>query len=367
MTAERNWEAGWYEEGDKAAVLAINRAEYGDVALSHEAYFDWVYAKNPMGPPIIPVARERDTGRVVGFAMFIPVRVSWAGEERRALIGYNMVVDPAYRRQGIQTKVTAMGPELGGKRGYHFFYVFPNPTSLLGLIKLGFHVVSQIPLVIRPLDIAALTESHVSKPLLRWGVSLGWKVAGSTIWREWRPSQNHLSLSIVEDTEFDDSYDHFWEQVKTKNELMLIRDRAFLQWRFHDIPIRRYEVLSARQGTEIVGYVVLRRADIRGTMAGLIADFLVLPGRRGDQAGLRLLHEALQRFKQAELPLSGGLMLPHTHEYAIMRRVGYLRAPQRLAPQPFHLVLKSISSGTPPSVLTRPEAWYMSIADHDAV
>jgi predicted N-acetyltransferase YhbS len=367
MKDECNWEEGWYEEGDKTTILAINQAEYGDVALSQESYFDWVYGKNSLGPPIIPVARDKGTDKVVGFAMFIPMRVSWAGEERRALLGYNMVVDPAYRRQGIQTKVSAVGPELGKKQGYDFFYAFPNPTSLLGLIKSKYHVVSQIPMIIRPLDIAALTETHVGKPLMRWGVNLGWEVARRTLCRERCPSQNGLPMRIVEDTTLDESYDRFWDHVKTKYNLMLVRDRAFLQWRFRDIPIRKYQILSARHSGQILGYVVLSQADIRGTMVGLIADFMVLPGEHGEQAGSRLLQEALQRFKAAQLLLTGGLMLPHTQEYALLQRAGYLRVPQRLAPQPFHLVLKSISGGIPSSVLTRPEAWYVSIADHDAV
>jgi predicted N-acetyltransferase YhbS len=239
MKVKRTWEAGWYEEQDKPGILAINQIQYGDVALSHEAYFDWLQTQNPMGSPILPRAREKETGKVVGFSMFIPMRVSWSGEERPALIGFNLVVALAYRRQGIHEMMAAAGTEEGKKRGYH---------------------------------------------------------------------------------------DRFWEQVKTKYDLMLVRDRTFLQWRFHEIPCRSYQVLSARQGTEIVGYIVLRQTDVRGTKTGLIADFLVLPGEHGNQAGLRLLYEALQCFRQARLPLTGALMLPHTQEYAVMRQAGYLRA-----------------------------------------
>ena len=367
MKDEREWKEGWYEEGDKTTILAMNQAQYGDVALSQEAYFNWVYASNPMGPPIIPVARDKETGKVVGFAMFVPMRVAWSGAECPALLGYNMLVEPAYRRQGIQTKVSAVGPEIGEKQGYEFFYVFPNPTSLMGLIKLDYRVVSQIPMVIRPLDIAALTETHIGMRLMRWGVNLGWGVAGRTLCRERCRYQNDLAMRIVEDTEFDESYDCFWGQIKTKYNLMLVRDRAFLQWRFHDIPTRRYEVLSARRGTEILGYIVLSQADIRGTNVGLIADLLVLPGERGDQAGLRLLHEALKRFNEAQLPLCGGLMLPHTQEYALMHRAGHLRVPGRFAPQPFHLVVKTWSNGMTTNALIQPERWHISIADHDAV
>jgi hypothetical protein len=81
----------------------------------------------------------------------------------------------------------------------------------------------------------------------------------------------------------------------------------------------------------------------------------------------RLLSEATRRFRDAKLAVAGGLMLPHTQEYAIMRRAGYLRAPDRFAPQPFHLFVKPYIDEPPLDVLTRPESWYVSIADHDAV
>jgi hypothetical protein len=102
-------------------------------------------------------------------------------------------------------------------------------------------------------------------------------------------------------------------------------------------------------------------------MTGIIADFMVLPGEQGDRAGLQLLQAALQRFEQAQVPLAGGLMLPHTQEYSIMRRAGFMRAPRPFAPQPFHLFIRSYSDDPPLSALTRPEGWYVSVADHDAV
>ena len=367
MTEERPFELGWYEERDKTAILEINRAEYGDVALSHEAYFDWLQTQCPPGIPY-RVIREKATGQVIAFSMSVAIRVSWCGKELPALIGANLVVAPAYRRQGVYRTLSDSGKEKLKERGYRFQCVFPNPKSMPLLARSDkHHLVCQVPLVIHPLNVGELTEMHVSNPLLRWGVNLGWEVAGRTLWRERRPPPNGLPMTIVEETEFDESYDRFWEQVKSKYELLLVRDRAFLQWRFHDIPVRRYQALSARQDAEILGYIVLRQADVRGTMSGLIADFLVVPGERGNQAGLCLLHEAMQRFRRARLSLSGGLMLPRTQEYAIMRRAGYVSAPKPFAPQSFYLFVRSYSSEPPLSVLTRPESWYVSIADHDAV
>lgn len=366
---ERSWEISTFKEQDKADMLAIIREQYGDVDRTEEAYFDWLRIQSP---PDIPqrVVREKATGRVLTSSARVAVRASWRGEEIPVMLGFDIVVAKAYRRQGIHTTLVAQGEADTRKAGYRFVSVFPNQKSMPQLVRSkNHHLISQVPLIIRPLDVRKLTERRLGNPLLRWGINLGWDVAGRTLWRE-RHAPNgrgHPSLSIVEDKALDESYDRLWDQVKTKYDVFLVRDRAFLQWRFVDIPTREYEILSARHDSQILGYVVLRQADIRGTMTGLIADFLVVPGEQGDRAGSQLLSEAMRRFRHAELALTGGLMLPHTQEYAIMRRAGYLRAPDRFAPQPFHLFVRPYTDEPPLDVLTRPESWYVSIADHDAV
>jgi predicted N-acetyltransferase YhbS len=374
---ERAWEISMYEEGDKAGVLELIRDEYGDVDLAQEAYFDWLRTASPPGVRQWLV-REKVSRRVISSGTTVAARASWQGQKVPALLGFNIIVAPEYRRQGIHTTLTRQTGEDIRKAGFCFTTVFPNPKSMPQLARSkNFHLVSQVPLLIRPLDIATLANVMVRKRVPRWGVELGWGVASRTVWRSRRPRENGNAIRIFEDTELDEGYDRFWDQVKAKYDLMLVRDRDFLQWRFLDIPTREYHVLSARQdgvdrnakraNPPVLGYIVLRQADVRGTMTGIIADFMVLPGQQGDEAGLRLLHAALERWKQAQVPLTGGLVLPHTQEYSIMRRAGFLSAPRPFAPQPFHLFIRSYCDEPPLNVLTQPESWYVSIADHDAV
>ena len=364
---EKAWEAGWYEECDKPGMLAIDRQEYGNSGIASETHLDWVCTGNPVGSPIIPVAREKESGRVIGFQFHVPVRFSCQCQELLAWAGVNVVVDRAYRRQGVFEAVQTMALNEGKRRGGHFFYTLPNTRSLAAVKKWNYTVVASIPLVIRPLNMVTLTQERIHNRSLRWGINVGWKVAGTIIWRERYPGRLDSSLRIVEETELDDGYDQFWEQIKGKYHLMLIRDRAFLQWRFRDIPLRTYQILSVRQGSDIKGYIILREAKIRGGAYGLIADFMVVPGEQGDRVGGHLLHEAMQRFRATHLPVVGGLVWPHTQEFSIMRRSGLLECPRRFAPQSFHVIAQSLSERTPPDMLAQASNWYVSIADHDAV
>jgi GNAT superfamily N-acetyltransferase len=362
----RAWEISSYQEGDKEGILALIRDEYGDTDLADGDYFDWLRAACP--PDIHQwLVREKATGRVISAGTSVAARAVWQGREIGALLGFNIVVAPEYRRQGIHTALTKQTREDVKKAGYCLTTVFPNPKSMPQLARSdNFHLVSQVPLLVRPLDMRTLMQERVGNPLLVWGGTLGWAVAGRTLWREQRQPHDGQPMQISADTVLDGGYDRFWSEVRTKYDLMLVRDRAFLQWRFCDIPTRSYQLLSARQADRILGYIVLYQANIRGIMSGIIADFMVLPGALGDRAGSYLLAATLQQFKKAQVPLTGGLMLPHTQEYALMRRAGYLNAPRPFAPQPFHLFIRRHCDDLPLGAITRPESWYVSVADHDA-
>lgn len=362
------WKLDIVRKEDKADMLALIRTEYGDVDLAQEAYYDWLIRQTPTDVPQF-AAREKATGKVVSASTLLGVRASWCGEPILAILGINLVVDPRYRRQGVYRALATQPRDDLREAGYRFMTTFPNQKSMPQMAKSDlYHLVSQVPLLIRPLNVQALTATHIDNALLRWGLNAGWAVASRTLWREGHSSQGGPDARLVEEgQELDEPYDRFWAKVKAKYDLMVVRDRAFLQWRFCDIPTRDYQILSARRDGELEGYVVLRQAQIRGTRAGMIADLLVLPGARGDEAGLRLLREALQRFRGDKLAVAGGLVLPHTQEYGVMRRAGFLDAPRRFAPQTFHLFVRPWADEPPLDVMTRPESWYVSIADHDAV
>jgi predicted N-acetyltransferase YhbS len=364
---ERDWEISIYRDEDKPGMLALVRNEYGEIDLADGDYFDWLRAACP--PDMKQwLVREKGTGRVISAATKVGMRAIWRGKEIRALLGFNMIVAPEYRRQGIHTELTRQTGEEIQKAGFCLCTIFPNQKSMPQLARSpNHHHVSEVPLLVRPLDMRVLADGHLSNRLWAGASRLGWGLAGRTLWRERRPAPANSSLHVVRDLVLDEAYDRFWQQVRTKYDLMVVRDQAFLTWRFLEIPTRQYEILSARQDGQILGYLVLRLADVRGTPTGIIADFLVLPGRQGDLAGGHLLHVALNRFRESGMPLAGALALPHTQEYGLMRRAGLIRAPKRFAPQPFHLFVRSYCDLPPLKALTNPQTWYISIADHDAV
>lgn len=248
-----------------------------------------------------------------------------------------------------------------------FKYGFPKPIAIGPLGKMGHFPISRMPLLVRPLDIACLTRARIDNLVVRLAVNVGWTVAGATMWRAHHSNGQHLGVRLSEESSFDESFDYFWNRVAKKYDIIIPRDRAFLNWRFCNLSFRTYSILSARVDGDLAGYAVLRCVDMEGVPAGLIMDLLVEPGRRGDESGLLLVEEATRRFREARMAIAGCFVLPHTQEYALLRRAGYVECPERFEPQPFRLAMTPLSPRAPREILAQADRWFMTMANHDAV
>lgn len=361
----QTWRARLYREEDKASLLRLSAFHYGEKEQAKEEYVDWLYGGSPAGRPFVTVAEELKSGEIVGFLWHVPFQANLGGTSGLCHLGCNGLVHRDYRRQGVYVALHDL--VFRDVKDSLFIYGFPKPVAVYPLKKVGIFPVSRIPLLVRPLDIALLTETRFPNPVLRLVVDIGWRAAGATVWRPRGSLPGRWGIQLSTETCFDESFDHFWARVAGKYDIIVRRDRAFLTWRFCSISFRSYSILAARAGGELVGYAVLCCHEIEGVRTGLIMDLLVEPSERGEQAGLLLVEEATHWFQEAKMALAGCLMLPHTQEYEILRREGYVDCPERFAPQAFRLTTTSLSPRVTNQFLARADRWFMTMANHDAV
>jgi hypothetical protein len=364
-TETTKWRVREYRPSDWDNVLDLGKLHHGSRELADHRYSEWLARCDYATKPTLIVGESLASGEIAGFIWAIPFRAQYNGTTGLTYAGCNALVHPSFRRTVLYMHLVKAAAHVASDGLYS--YGFAKPNTLSHYRRIDMHLVTNIPLLVRPLDNAQLVSNRITNPVLGLMIRMGWFVAGNTMYRPRRENPQRWGLQLRDESTFDASFDRFWEKVADKYDTMTVRDRGYLTWRFTNVGFREYQTLTARADGDIVGYVVLRMAELAGVRSGLICDLMVEPGERGEAAGLLLVNEATKRFTSSGMALASSLMLEHTDEYRILRRAGYVPCPKKLAPQPFQLIARPTGENVTHEHLADPRNWFLTMADHDAV
>ena len=361
MAETGDWTLSRYTDTDAAASLDLVRRTWGDIEAADASYQRWQYVANPAGSAVAAVAQETASGRIIGQIVKIRSRVSLEGQELPAGLCLNVATDPQWRGRGIFTRLLDAVIEACADEGMLFTFGFPNPQSHPMFTKRVYTDIGAPSLLVRPASIERLVRKRFgSRILSKLAAPLG------LLWRTPRPmSGTDPNVEIVRVERFDDSFDAFWQRVKGRHPVMVVRDAVYLNWRFADAPTRQYVTFAARSKDGIEGFIVLRVGPVSVFTAGLIVDFIVAPGEAGLATGRRLIDRAYAYFRDFKLDLLGSLSLSHTVEFKLLREKGLWVCPKRLEPQPFPMIVRTYDEKT--RIAYDLKNWFVTMGDYDAV
>jgi hypothetical protein len=155
---------------------------------------------------------------------------------------------------------------------------------------------------------------------------------------------------------FDRSFDGLWQVLEGTRPLAVVRDSAYLNWRYLDCRDRPYERLAAFRGDELVGLVVFRLCSERRT--SYVVDLFA----RDDSPVVLdvLLEAALESLTQAGAGIVTASFLSPSAEAAALGRVGFQRWPTRVWNR--WLCVVADPRG-PAGAALRASNWYFSFGD----
>jgi len=225
--------------------------------------------------------------------------------------------------------------------------------------------VSTIPLLVRPLNFESLAQTCFARGWQRFIISAAGRFVSPFLFRRRAvaPSEEIIIQTV---DQFTQDFDKFWRKTRDKYPVMVIRDRAFLSWRFAQVSGRRYHILVARTRGQMLGYAVLRCSTIRGVKTGLVMDLLVADGVWGEMAGACLMAEAEVYFRAQDMLLAAGLMVPIAAEHRILHRAGYQRLPQALGPRAFRFAFFVHNTHERDLVSLSARDWFITMADYES-
>lgn len=327
-----------YDASKRAAYLDLLRRAWGEGSITGEE-FDWWFAGNPAGS--LMSTAEID-GRVVGVAAHSLARLVLAGEERLGQFSVHATTDESARGLGIFQALELRHEAEGAERGSQLVLAFASaPTSPLFTGPLGWTAIDRRRVWIRPLR-GALPRALRGRAGTRCSAAAGggpglapargdrWRVGG-------------VELRRVE--RFGAEADAAYRAAAPLLGNHVVRDAAYLNWRFLDSP-KGYRAFASPSGFAVLGHKVHR-----GVSLAVLAE-CVAPPREARALVRRCLAEACGAEAVAVVPPAG-------LSRARLLALGFL---------PSHIALDFMGKALPGAVApldTEPAAWRVSLGDTD--
>jgi len=220
----------------------------------------------------------RDSGRLVGFNGLMPVCLTRGDRDQSAWWSCDFIVDPAHQGCGV-----------GSRMKDHLLKQISEPILSLGispqawpiLLEKGWRPGPQLPLYERIFK----PRRHRQWLFKLWGDSL--VAFTELIWHRdracgWRfESHQHLPGR--------DQVDQLWKRWRPRRAVAVVRDYAYLQWRYQFFPFRLYHyLLIFNAKSELQGLVVYR---FDGESRVEVTDYL------GPEPDVQLIRRISQRLR----------------------------------------------------------------------
>jgi GNAT superfamily N-acetyltransferase len=260
---------------DEPDWLAFQARSHGTGARqSDPAWLAWLGANPELageGPPVWICRRD---GAVVGSQSGVPIRLKEGSRTVRAQWAVDLFVEPAWRLRGVGPALIEAQLRSGGLVAG----VGISDAAHRAYTRGGWRDLGDIPYYARPVDAAwgprqmGLTGPRATMSRVALGPALAATRSASRVLAR----VVHARLEPI--SAFDERVDDVWADAAPAFDVIAVRDRRALAWRFDAIPgagaIARHYLMERDR---VRGYVVTRVESWRGAPVLVVLDYLASP------------------------------------------------------------------------------------------
>lgn len=330
--------------------------------------FAWQFERSPATKfrrSVLWVAEESE--EILGFLASFPIRVSVAGRELVTLCPSDFMVSPRARGAGLGRRlVDAYSAETGDLAPALQY----SPPSGRIFRKAGYRAVDAQSILLRPYSAGKLLALVLGERLegrSPWvalqrsampAARMGGGFAMRLINRLRRPVTDP-ALTVRTTTQAGEDFDNLWSALARQFPAVVVRDRAFVDWRFLQDPLRRHTVITARNARgDLLGYLALTTGTRRGVLLGYFMDLFTEP--TASNVVDSLIAEALTLFERDEVAAVSCLGL-HPEIQQRVARFLYVRRETLALPA----LLSWRGEPSIADVVYNASSWHLSYADGD--
>lgn len=344
----------------------LGRSYFGEGELSDPEFLRWQYLDNPNGRVIGYVARN-EAGKIIGQYVVAPISIRCEQQILPASFSLNTLTHPEYFGQGIFVELGKMAYKKCSELGIALTYGFPNPNAYAKKIKyLNFSDIGHLKFYVWPLNTLNMLKATVKLPVTAMILKCLLDPMVRTMFPVSKLKEGS-TIEIAEISRFEESYREFWQRYRDNYMVIIDRSVEHMNWRYFNVPRRKYRVFLARSKGRVEACMVLRQLEIKGIQTGLIVDLLVDHSSMDIDCGLMLLKKALEIFQAEKADLVGCLLPKHTREADILNTVGFISCPRLMLPQPFALTLgvHVPMEDSRRELLFDLKNWFLTMGDYD--
>jgi hypothetical protein len=269
-----------YQEGDEEKIFELTKVVEGERMPEKERWlkgWKWMFVDNPANTSIIWLA-EHD-GKIVGQYPAIIETLKVGDKIIKAAQLIDTMTHPRYRRQGIFSTLgkKALNEIENGET--YLVYCFPTQQVYPLHMKFGWLDVCTFQVMIKPLNLKNFLQRYfVRNRLLLYIFMVVGNLIIKAFFRSKKVSDEDIP-KIREISHFDDRINEFWNEISNDYNIIRIRDKEYLNWRYVDVPNADYTIYVAEEEDEICGYIVLGCRNDDSLTLGYIYDIIALTGR----------------------------------------------------------------------------------------
>lgn len=357
------WLARPYENDDvgifslKDAISTKGQYNFGDWTNLGK----WKYKDNPSGKPIIWVADCN--GQIVGYYCIIPVSMKVNNDIIKCFQSVDTMTHPEYRHQGIFKKLALKTYEQAEKEGINLLYGFPNKYSYPGFInKLEWLEISNINTLIKPLNYEHILKLYVKNDIL---VTFFKSIVDMCQSFPNIIKKPHFrdDVSLKEVKSFDNRINDLWEEFSKDYELLVVRTKEYLNWRYVFVPNANYTIYIAEKNGKIYGYIVFAIRKQRNLLFGYIFD-LVVPLKNTGVSDL-LISKAMQELEDKNADLIFYQMIGKKPLFNVFKRRGFMCL--NFIDKRFPFIVRMNENELPEEYIKNINNWFIQIGDSDFI
>lgn len=316
-----------------------------------------MYKENSAGNGIVWLAEDND--KIVGHYAIVPVLMNFGSYTLIGAQSLDTMTHPDYRYQGIfETLAKAVYKEAANK-GINIIYGLPNQFSHHGLIKLDWVDVRNMQMMLKPFNWRNALNLKIKNRFLQVVLATG----AGLIFNEpfWRIQKTPAieGLNITQITSFDERFDEFWTTISNQSQIMVVRNRDYLSWRY-STPDTNYSIFAAEKDHRISGYMVLlnkMRKDVKGT---IICDLMF----QSEEIMPCLISTAIEESRQKGADFILYYSITNKTYQRILKKNGFISLPFIMGQ---YLCIYSSSPSISKEFLSNPQNWLIQPGDSDAV